>query len=308
MLITVIGALFANLAVGNAGNNLCSDSILSSAYDKGYSGGIKFYDDNTNNSQKQQDKIGSIAADLNGQTVSDTTDGIAFCTQLGYVDALVSKSRTPSASFLALFDEQTKDRVCASLKSKIISAGCVSKADKAGSKKDFGYAESVEVELVGGSVRVSISDDDKVYLTTTFTAGNSKIESTNTGTKVTISEKIEGSSGEGNTKILIAVPKGIHLKLKSVNGGIDITGIPRDLNVDTVSGDIHVKFDNGNLEGKANIDSVRGNIYLRYADGFKYSGKIRSVNGSIYGKPDFKDDAKYVLRSGSVSGNIYINK
>jgi len=154
---------------------------------------------------------------------------------------------------------------------------------------------------------VKIDDSIKnVTLRTLSTTTNAEVVSSGSGGNVKIDESIAGRTLGGQTNVELSVPTNVRVKIKTVSGKIDFRGTPKEVRLDAVSGDIKAVFEKSNVEGIATIASVRGNVFVTLPNDFGYKGKVKSVNGSVYGKVNINESAFYTLRLGSVSGDIFI--
>lgn len=96
----------------------------------------------------------------------------------------------------------------------------------------------------------------------------------------------------------VRVPAGVRFIGRTVNGGVDATGLTADANVSTVNGDVEVE-----TEGRAEAHTVNGGIHasMGRAD---WSGTLdfHTVNGNI--ELDLPSGISAEVRAGTVNGDI----
>ncbi len=147
-------------------------------------------------------------------------------------------------------------------------------------------------------------------------------------------------SNSGSVDFEVELPKNFsNVKLSSVNGGISIKGVYRDLNIRTVNGrinfegsseDINFKTVNGSiayyneeiLKGDLSFKTVNGRIVVELNKNSSFKIKCSTVNGDINSDFDFRivegligakmtgeiNSGKYSVNASTVNGSIKINK
>jgi DUF4097 and DUF4098 domain-containing protein YvlB len=103
----------------------------------------------------------------------------------------------------------------------------------------------------------------------------------------------------GKVDYEITVPRGADVRLKTVNGPVDVEGLSGDLRVESVNGGL----DLADLEGEVQAKTVNGGIHAsfdRVPEGGQY--RFKTVNGGI--EVSLPDDAGGRLEATTVNGSI----
>lgn len=171
----------------------------------------------------------------------------------------------------------------------------------------------IDVTTVDGEESTLVVDgDERVLEHVEIRQDGSRLEITMR--KVGFSFSLGSLFGDGGLRVRASVPHGASVKTKTASADLELTGRVRELEVNSVSGDVHVR---GEVEQGAAVKTVSGDVELERVGGSlslqSVSGDLRS--GSIGGSVDTKsvsgDIRLEALSSGearfsSVSGDVEI--
>ena len=115
--------------------------------------------------------------------------------------------------------------------------------------------------------------------------------------------RLTGLSGH-EFKWTIKVPKGVHVDLRTINGGVHVTGL---------TGEVRVKTTNGGLTGKdivaTLIDAAAVNGGVEFELGAPLSGdeqiELQSVNGGV--SLALTPDSKATITGRAVNGGVHVD-
>lgn len=152
-------------------------------------------------------------------------------------------------------------------------------AEKKGKRDDPATVRIEVVEHAGGVVVCALYEDERA---------------------VCRPDEYRGKSEDSDVKVdfAVRVPRGVHVDASTVNGGVDVDGVPGDARVQTVNGSIEVsasgtveaKSVNGSIEarggsaswsGALDFETVNGSITLTLPDGVGADVSGKTVNGSF---------------------------
>lgn len=319
MTITIGTLLMSSVTALAMAPNACQNGTNKDAYAKGYESGQQFVGSLAESADREGQYLKKIEATL--PDIVDNQGGgkfndIAYCTTVGYVDAIVKESKTATQwkkgaaeRVIGYFSGEAKSRLCAVLTGQYYAEACQATAAKSvEGMQQFSGVQDVNVELVGGSANVRYVDGiDSVQLKILSKASGAHVTASKEGGNLKIVEAIEGRTGSGSpTQLEILLPKNSHLAIKSVSGDLKFVGTPSYLEADTVSGNINMQFIAVDFSGTTKLKSVSGDIYMDIPSNFRYSGKVKSTKGSVDGPVNIVNGAPYELRIGAVGGNIHI--
>lgn len=175
----------------------------------------------------------------------------------------------------------------------------IEKSFKAGA--DFSF----ELENCNGNIDLVTYKGDTIYVKAKKYSNKSKdFEDTRVVFKesegrLKVYVKRPGKNCKTSVKFYVKLPHNISLtEIETVNGGIKIKGILKDLDAETVNG--RLSFE-GSFED-AEFETVNGSIgiYLKKAIGGDLS--VETVNGSV--KLEIDKDSSFNLKANTVNGSI----
>jgi hypothetical protein len=145
-----------------------------------------------------------------------------------------------------------------------------------------GGAEKLDVETMGGSIRILVWDEDRVRVQAEH-SNRTYIEIEHGSREIRIES--EARRGPANlVDFIITVPRRLSLELEAQYGDITIEGSDGEIQAETLQGDVSILGGRGVVEVEATI----GNIYVDGADGLieieSSAADIHVVNssGEIY--------------------------
>ncbi|MEO5566293.1 MAG: DUF4097 family beta strand repeat-containing protein [Luteimonas sp.] len=181
----------------------------------------------------------------------------------------------------------------------------------------------IEIDNVKGRIQVRAWDRNEVRITGSLGKGVEKlvVEGDRDHLEVRVQyPKRMGSWGNDRvepTELLLQVPLRANLDIESVSADIDVEGVaPRNLDIDTVSGDVAVAAAPGEISidsvsgdqrvtvnsSNVKVESVSGNIVL----GGRLNGEVHAetVSGDI--RVDSRGERLRRLYTGTVSGDAEV--
>ncbi len=154
---------------------------------------------------------------------------------------------------------------------------------------------SIRAYNLAGSIRVIGWDRDSVHVGASVARGSRLYFG---GSRTALKLGVEAGASSGATppsELILHVPKGARVWLKSATAGADVEGIDGEVDVSTVSGNIQVRGDPSLLAA----ESMEGSLDI---GGSASVLRLKSAGGSI----NFKGFAGDLTVS-TVSGNIQLN-
>ena len=162
---------------------------------------------------------------------------------------------------------------------------------------------SIEIDNLKGRIQVRAWDRNEVRITGSLGEGVEKLVVDGNERRLEVKVQYPSQIGAwrsdrtGPTDLQLMVPLRANLEIESVSADIDVDGVaPRELEIDTVSGNVTVAA----APGRAEVESVSGDLRLTLN-----SPKVRSesVSGDlrISGRMDGEIHAE------TVSGDIHVN-
>src|SRR5262245_59413922 len=105
-------------------------------------------------------------------------------------------------------------------------------------------------------------------------------------------------------KFRVAVPAGVNLVARTVNGGLSITGLKGDVDASTVNGGVRVS-----TSGTASATTVNGSVTARIGSDLKDDVEFTTVNGGVRVEMPRSVNANVYGRtvSGSISSDFPLN-
>lgn len=174
----------------------------------------------------------------------------------------------------------------------------------------------ISVETVSDDVKITESLDAKCYVEISARSENAKqladlIDITATGKKLLIRvgrrsgglrQLFSGHSNDFN--IIVKLPKIATLKIKTVSSDVEVNQSVRNLDVNSVSGDVSVLQNPTEI---CTLKTVSGDITTRTFSGCHYS--LRSVSGDItvHVAPGLEIDVDGKSISGDIESEISLN-
>jgi len=179
----------------------------------------------------------------------------------------------------------------------------------------------IDVSNVKGSVTVSGWDKGEVAISGTLGDGAKRLAVEGGGDRLSIKVETPDKQGwfswgadtrMGDSLLDIKVPKGAEMKIEVVSADVSLSGVAgRSLNVDSVSGKLHLESGAKELEldsvsgdidvsgnaDRAHVETVSGNIRAR---GLSGTVKFETVSGDI----DAENGGYREVNAGTVSGDI----
>lgn len=101
--------------------------------------------------------------------------------------------------------------------------------------------------------------------------------------------------------VTIRMPAGVNVKLRNVNGGIEVNAVTGNFDVRTVNGGASLL----DAAGSGSIHSVNGALHLSFTNAPTGSVEARTVNGAI--EAAFPRSANALLSFKTVHGGVYTN-
>ncbi len=161
---------------------------------------------------------------------------------------------------------------------------------------------SVSVQLVAGSVKVVGSDRNEVHVTGTIGNDVPEVEVTGSPQSLTISVRLRdhGSNNDADADLQVQVPRGAEVSVSSVSAPITasdvtgrlalqtvsaevvITGAPRRVRANSVSG--HVSITSSQPLEAVSVDEVSGDVNLDLALAKDGELRVNTVSGAVTAK------------------------
>lgn len=173
----------------------------------------------------------------------------------------------------------------------------------------------IEISNLKGSIEVRTWDREEVRITGSLGDGVERLEIGDGGRELSVHVRYPRNSRDSEpTSLVLQVPRwasvevhsvaahvdvqgvaGRELEIESVSGRVIAVGAPDEANIESVSGDLRLNLNSRDVE----VDTVSGNIMLRG----RLSGKVsaESVSGNV--DIDTRGEALARLESSTVSGD-----
>lgn len=173
----------------------------------------------------------------------------------------------------------------------------------------------IEISNLKGSIEVRTWDHEEVRITGSLGDGVERLEIGDGGRELSVHVRYPRNSRDSEpTSLVLQVPRrasvevhsvaahvdvqgvaGRELEIESVSGRVIAVGAPDEANIESVSGDLRLNLNSRDVE----VDTVSGNIMLRG----RLSGKVsaESVSGNV--DIDTRGEALARLESSTVSGD-----
>lgn len=111
-----------------------------------------------------------------------------------------------------------------------------------------------------------------------------------------------GRNNDVSVEFIVAVPRGVHLRSETVNGGVEISGATGEVRATSVNGSITASSSGGPVVAKA----VNGNVYARMGEaGGREDLSYSSVNGNVV--VEFSGTLHGDLEMSTVNGGFETN-
>lgn len=173
----------------------------------------------------------------------------------------------------------------------------------------------IEISNLKGSIEVRTWDREEVRITGSLGDGVERLEIGDGGRELSVHVRYPRNSRDSEpTSLVLQVPRrasvevdsvaahvdvqgvaGRELEIESVSGRVIAVGAPDEANIESVSGDLRLNLNSRDVE----VDTVSGNIMLRGRLSGKVSAESMSGNVDI----DTRGEALARLESSTVSGD-----
>lgn len=158
--------------------------------------------------------------------------------------------------------------------------------------KPFVSGGKIAIELDGGGYEVRAASDNRIRVSITDNAGNTKVEVTPEGERADVKVK---DTPHNNFKATIEVPKTADLTIRLSGGELAIGAIAGNKDVEAIGGNIHIAV--GDPNDYASVDaSVKAGDLSASPFGGSKSGLMQHFTWSGKGK--------YTLRASLGAGNL----
>lgn len=147
--------------------------------------------------------------------------------------------------------------------------------EKIDEKRPFNSGGKLIVENINGSITVTGTDEEMMYLTGVKGDGVEEIELEGQGDKVAIRVQMKsGNHKGGGAELEIRVPRNARLELESVSGNIKVIGATGTAEIETVSGDLSISGELKTIE----LQTVSGDVVVEAAS---ERLEVEAVSGDI---------------------------
>jgi len=179
-------------------------------------------------------------------------------------------------------------------------------------ERSFVAVKAVLVKTISGDLELKESSDSQIHVLVTHSYSSDTYETTleMQGEELVLAETFSRGNFSGQSKWLVAVPKGCLVKFVSASGGCRAQNITVDLMIRNASGGIELSGVRGRVEVKTasgDLDgaSIKGDVFYNGASGdiklTEVEGKIvvRGVSSDFWGS-GLSGDAEISLASGDL--------
>ncbi len=182
--------------------------------------------------------------------------------------------------------------------------------------------QKIDLNNVNGSIKCVGIDTDTIELTCTMKvkAGSEETAQTyldkividieNEGDTLSVKTKlpksgkgfwrwVSGSNVNASVDYILNVPQEMAVSLASVNGGVTVTDLAGDIDLETVNGGIKAR----GISGSANVDTVNGGINVAFTEDLVMDDMtFQTVNGGV--KVALPESAAFNVKVSTVNGGI----
>jgi len=132
-------------------------------------------------------------------------------------------------------------------------------------KKTFDRKEYLRIRTVIGGCEVTKAKDDRIHVTVTYDIDPDDYEAEfdERENKLILREHMNGNNIDGDSYWKIKVPDGTRIRFNSATGGIDISGLTIEMDVETGTGDILITDSKGEFEASTGT----GDIIIKESEG-----------------------------------------
>lgn len=142
--------------------------------------------------------------------------------------------------------------------------------------------ESLEVELIAGSVTVAAWERDQVQVKGTLGRGVERVDFERDGGQISLEVETRRGRGDASAHLQVRVPRGLRVEIDTVSADVAIAGLDGSIEIGTVSGSVRI-------EGRpalVDIESVSGEVDL--VDGARRAS-VETVSGAIVLRGAFEE-------------------